>query len=253
MKVVVIGGTGLIGSKLVSQLRGRGHEVVAASPASGVNTLTGEGLAEVLVGAKAVVDVANSPVFQGPGVQEFFETSGRNLLAAERAARIAHHLALSVVGTDRLADSDYFRGKIAQERLIESGGVPYTILHSTQFLEFLGAIAQSGADESTVRLPPAFFQPVAADDVVGALADLTLGEPVNGTVEIAGPERARFSDMVGRFLRAKQDPRSVMEDADARYFGARLSDDTLVPGAGSRIGTTSFDAWMRKQQLRAAA
>jgi len=250
VKIVVIGGTGLIGTKLVNNLRQRGHEVVAASPASGVNTLTGEGLAEALAGTQVVVDVANSPSFEDKAVLEFFETSGRNLLAAEVAAGVKHHVALSVVGTDRLAESGYFRGKIAQEKLIKSSQVPYTIVQSTQFMEFLGGIAQSGTDGQTVRLSPAFIQPIASDDVAAAMADFTVGTPVNGTVEVAGPERMRLAELVQRFLTATNDPRKVVADVHARYFGAELKDETLVPGDNPRIGPTRFEDWLSKSQAR---
>lgn len=243
MKIVVIGGTGLIGSKLVNNLRVLGHEVIAASPASGVNTITGEGLAEVLAGTQVVVDVANSPSFEDKAVLEFFQTSGRNLLAAEEKAGVKHHVALSVVGTDRLAESGYFRGKIAQEKLIRESKIPYTIVHSTQFFEFLGGIAQSGTDGNTVHLSPAFVQPIASDDVAAAMADFTVGAPINGVVEIAGPERVRLSDLVQRYLSKTNDPRTVVADVHARYFGAELKDDTLVPGDNPRIGKLGFDAW----------
>jgi uncharacterized protein YbjT (DUF2867 family) len=243
MKIVVIGGSGLIGSKLVVNLRGRGHDVTAASPDSGVNTLTGEGLDDALRGAQVVVDVANSPSFEDKAVLEFFQTSGRNLLAAEAAAGVKHHVALSVVGTDRLAESGYFRGKIVQEKLIRESGIPYTIVHSTQFLEFLGGIAQSATEGEKVRLSPAFVQPIASNDVAAAMADYTLGEPVNGVVEIAGPERVRLADLVQRFLTRTKDLRTVVQDPQARYFGARLQDDTLVPGDNPRIGALDFDAW----------
>jgi uncharacterized protein YbjT (DUF2867 family) len=243
MKIVVIGGSGLIGSKLVALLRARGHEVNAASPASGVNTLTGEGLADALRGAQVVVDVANSPSFEDQAVLEFFQTSGRNLLAAEAAAGVKHHVALSVVGTDRLAESGYFRGKIVQEKLIREAGIPYTIVHSTQFLEFLGGIAQSATQGQQVRLSTAFVQPIASDDVAAAMADYTLGEPVNGVVEIAGPERVRLADLVQRFLIRTKDSRTVVPDPQARYFGASLQDDTLVPGDNPRIGALDFDTW----------
>jgi uncharacterized protein YbjT (DUF2867 family) len=247
MKIVVIGGSGLIGARLVNSLRQRGHEVVAASPASGVNTITGEGLAEALAGAQVVVDVANSPSFEDQAVLDFFETSGRNLLAAERAAGARHHIALSVVGTDRLLESGYFRGKMAQEQLVKAAGIPYTIVRSTQFFEFLSGIAQSGANGSTVRVSPAYFQPIAAEDVVGALADISVGEPVNGTVELAGPERVRLSDLVRGFLKETQDERSVTEDVHARYFGALLKDQTLLPGDSPRIGSTRFESWLGRQ------
>jgi uncharacterized protein YbjT (DUF2867 family) len=243
MKIVVIGGSGLIGSKVVERLRAGGHEVLAASPASGVNTFTGEGLDQALAGAQVVLDVANSPVFQGKEVLEFFQTSGRNLLAAEAKAGVKHHLALSVVGTDRLPDSDYFRAKMEQERLIRESKIPYTIVHSTQFFEFLGSIAQSGADGDKVRLSPAFVQPIAADDIAAAVADFTVGSPQNTTVEVAGPERVRLSELVQRFLKASNDPRTVVPDVHARYFGAELKDDTLVPGPNPRIGALGFEAW----------
>jgi uncharacterized protein YbjT (DUF2867 family) len=211
MKIVVIGGSGLIGSKTVNRLRDAGHEVVAASPNTGVNTITGEGLPEALAGAQVVVDVANSPSFEDKAVLEFFQTSGRNLLAAQAAAGVGHHVALSVVGTDRFQESGYFRGKLAQERLIKASGIPYTIVHSTQFFEFLGGIAQSGTAGKTVHLSPAYVQPIASDDVAAAMADVTLGKPVNGTIEIAGPERVRLNELVGRYLKATNDPREVWQ------------------------------------------
>lgn len=248
MKIVVIGGTGLIGSKVVKNLRGRGHDVIAASPASGVNTITGEGLSEALAGANVVVDLANSPSFEDAAVLEFFTTAGKNLFAAERAAGVQHHVALSVVGTDRLAQSGYFRGKIAQEKLIRESGVPYTIIHSTQFFEFLGGIAQSGGDGETIRLSPAYFQPIASDDVGAAVADYAVEAPRNGIVEIAGPDRVRLADMVQRFLDATHDSRKVVADSGARYFGAELNDDTLVPGANPRLGALNFDAWFSQSQ-----
>src|SRR5437870_2169838 len=223
MKIVVIGGSGLIGKKVVTNLRQHGHEVVPASPSSGVNTVTGEGLAQSLAGAQVVVDVANAPSWEDNAALAFFETSGRNLLAAEVAAGVGHHVALSVVGTDRLAESGYFRGKIAQEKLIKSSQVPYTIVQSTQFMEFLGGIAQSGTDGQTVRLSPAFIQPIASDDVAAAMSDFTVGTPVNGTVEVAGPERMRLAELVQRFLTATNDPRKVVADVHARYFGAELN------------------------------
>jgi uncharacterized protein YbjT (DUF2867 family) len=247
MKIVVIGGSGLIGTKLVERLRRHGHEAIAASPASGVDTITGQGLAEALAGAQVVVDVANSPSFEDPAVLDFFETSGRNLLAAERAPRVRHHIALSVVGTDRLLESGYFRGKLAQEQLIKAAGIPYTIVRSTQFFEFLSSIAQSGANGSTVRVSPAYFQPIAADDVAGALADISAGQPVNGTVELAGPERMRLSELVRGFLKEKQDERSVTEDVHARYFGALLKEQTLLPGDSPRIGSIRFEGWLGRQ------
>lgn len=243
MKIVVIGGSGLIGGKVVNLLRERGNEVVAASPASGVNTLTGEGLADALEGAQIVVDVANSPSFEDKAVLEFFQASGRNLLAAEAVAGVQHHVALSVVGTHRLAESGYFRGKIAQEKLIAEGGIPYTIVQSTQFFEFLGGIVQSGAQDQIVHLSSAYVQPIASDDVAAAVADYALRPPVNGTVEIAGPERVRLSALVQRYLIAGRDTRKVVADPGTRYFGALLKDDTLVPGANPRLGRIDFETW----------
>jgi len=246
MKILVIGGTGLIGSKLVKLLVERGHEAIAASPATGVNTMTGEGLDAALVGVDTVVDVANSPSFEDRAVLEFFQTSGRNLLAAEARAGVRHHVALSVVGTQRLAESGYFRGKIAQEALIVAAGIPYTIVHSTQFFEFLGGIVQSGADGAQVRLSPAYVQPIASDDVARAMADVTLAPPVNGIVEIAGPERVRLAELVQRYMAKIGDTRSVQADPGARYFGALLDDDTLVPGAGPRLGEIDFETWFSR-------
>ena len=244
MKIVVIGGSGLIGTKLVSRLRSGGHEVLAASPNSGVNTITGEGLAEALARARVVVDVANSPSFEDKAALEFFETSGRNLLGAEAAAGVKHHVALSVVGTDRLLASGYFRAKMAQESLIEASGIPYTIVRSTQFFEFIGAIAQAGTVGQTVRLSPALFQPIASDDVADAMADVTLGPPANGTIEIAGPERMPIDDLVGRFLSAIHDTRTLVPDAHARYFGLEVNDRSLVPGDNPRLGIVRFDDWL---------
>src|SRR5215212_9893705 len=235
MKIVVIGGTGLIGKKLIPLLRERGHEAVAASPSSGVNTLTGEGLAGAVAGAAVVVDVANSPSFEDRAVLAFFETSGRNLLAAEAAAGVGHHVALSVVGADRLPDSGYMRAKVAQEKLIKASKVPYTIVRSTQFFDFAGGIAQSATEGQTVRLPPALMQPIVSDDVAAALADIAVGEPRNGTVELAGPEPIRMDELVRRFLGAKRDARTVTTDAHARYFGTELNDQSLTPGANPRI------------------
>src|SRR5687767_11290605 len=246
MKIVVIGGTGLIGSKLVATLRQRGHEVLAASPDSGVNTLTGEGLAKALAGAQVVVDVANSPSFEDAAVLKFFETSGRNLIAAEAAAGVGHHIALSVVGTERLLASGYFRAKMAQETLIKASPVPYTIVRATQFFEFVGGIAQSATDGQTVRLSPALVQPIVSDDVADALAEVTLGAPVNGTVELAGPERLRLDELVRRFLSAKQDARQVVTDVHARYFGTELNDQSLTPGDNPRIGPTRFEDWLSR-------
>ncbi len=247
MKIVVIGGTGLIGSKLVAELRKRGHEVLAASPDSGVNTITGEGLAPALAGAQVVVDLANSPSFEDAAVLRFFETAGRNLLAAEADAGVRHHLALSVVGSDRLPDSGYLRAKMAQERLIKASRIPYTILRSTQFFEFMGRVADSFSDGKTLRVPPALVQPIFSDDVVAALADLTLSAPINGIVEVAGPEKVRFDELIRRVLANNRDERSVTTDAHARYFGTELDDQSLVPsGDAPRIGATHFDSWLTR-------
>lgn len=245
MKIVVIGGTGLIGSKLVNILRTRGHEVVAASPASGVNTITGEGLAEVLAGTAVLVDVANSPSFEDQAVMEFFQTSGRNLLAAASAAGVRHHLALSVVGTERLVDSGYMRAKVAQEALIRQSGLPYTIVHATQFFEFFGGIAKAGFDGQAIRLSPAMMQPMASDDVAAALADIALGSPVNGVVEIAGPERGSMAGLVQRYLDSIKDGRAVTPDVHARYFGAELRELDLVPGGQARLGKITLDQWLK--------
>jgi uncharacterized protein YbjT (DUF2867 family) len=250
MKIIVIGGTGLIGSKLVAQLRQRGHEAVPASPASGVNTVTGEGLAQALAGAEVVVDVANSPSFEDRAVLEFFETSGRNVLAAEKEAGVKHHVALSVVGTERLQASGYFRAKLAQEKLIKSSPIPYSIVHATQFYEFLGGIAQSGADSGVVRLSPAAVQPIASGDVAAAIADIALGAPLNATVEIAGPEKHSLAALVQRYLLAVRDERTVVVDPQALYFGAALDDNSLVPGAAARLGQTGFEAWFKSQTPR---
>ncbi len=244
MKIVVIGGSGLIGTRLTSRLRNKGHEVVAASPSSGVNTVTGEGLAEALAGADVVVDVANSPSFEEEAAMAFFEKSGRNLTAAEKAAGVRHHIALSVVGTDRLLESGYFRAKLAQEKLVKTAGIPYSIVRSTQFFEFLGAIAQSGTIGRTVHLSPALFQPIAADDVADAMADVTLAAPINGMIEIAGPDRAPLDEMVGRFLSATRDSRAVVPDAHARYFGIQLNDKSLTPGDRPRLGSIRLAQWL---------
>ena len=244
MKIVVIGGSGLIGSKLVALLRQRGQEVLAASPNTGVNTLTGEGLAEALAGAQVVIDVANSPSFEDAAVMKFFQTSGRNLLAAESKAGVRHHIALSVVGADRLPDSGYLRAKVAQENLIKGSGIPYTILRSTQFMEFGGRIADEASDGNTVRVPAAaLIQPILSDDVVSVLAELTLGQAVNGTVEVGGPERFRFDRFIALSLNAKHDERKVVADPRARYFGTELTEESLIPGGNARIGHTRFEAW----------
>jgi uncharacterized protein YbjT (DUF2867 family) len=244
MKIVVIGGSGLIGSKAVERLRKKGHQVVAASPNSGVNTITGEGLADALAGAQVVVDLANSPSFEAKPALEFFQTAGRNLLAAEATAGVGHHIALSVVGTDRLQGSGYFRAKLAQENLIKGSTIPYTIVRSTQFFEFMSAIAQSGTVGQAVHLSTGYLQPIASDDVAAAMTEVALGPPVNGTIEIAGPERAPLSEFVGRFLKAANDPREVVADAHAPYFGLELDDRSLVPGDNPRVGATRFDDWL---------
>jgi uncharacterized protein YbjT (DUF2867 family) len=244
MKVVVIGGSGLIGTKVVNGLRQKGHEVVAASPNSGVNTITGDGLAEALAGAQVVVDLANSPSFEDRAVLEFFQTSGRNLLAAEAAAGVKHHVALSVVGSDRLPDSGYLRAKMAQEDLIKTSKVPYTIVRSTQFFEFVNAIAQSGSVGQTVRLSPALLQPIGSDDVAAAVVDVALGAPVNGMIEIAGPERIPLNELARRYLRATKDPRQVVADTHARYFGAEINDQSLTPGDNPRLGSIRFEDWL---------
>ena len=245
MKIVVIGGTGLIGSQLVAVLRQRGQEVVAASPNSGVNTLTREGLAEALAGAQVVVDLENSPSFEDKAVKEFFETSSRNLLAAEAAAGVRHHLALSIVGADRLPDSGYMRAKMAQERLIKASGIPYTILRSTQFFEFMGHAADSFSDGKVLRVPPALVEPIFSDDVVAALADIVLAAPVNGILEVAGPEELRFDELVRLVLRNNKDAREVTTDVHARYFGTELNDRSLVPASTPwRTGRTRFEGWL---------
>lgn len=251
MKILVIGGTGLIGSKLVKRLAEAGHQAIAASPATGVNTVTGEGLDAALAGVDTVVDVANSPSFEDEAVLAFFQASGRNLLAAEARAGVRHHVALSVVGTQRLAESGYFRGKIAQEALIQAGKIPYTIVHSTQFFEFLGGILQAGAVGNEVRLSPAFVQPIASDDVAQAMADFAVGRPLNGTVEIAGPQRVRLADLVLDYMGKIGDTRTVVADRRARYFGALLDDSTLVPGTSPRLGTIDFDTWFSRAGARA--
>jgi len=253
MKIVVIGGSGLIGSKVVNILRQAGHEVVAASPSTGVNTLTGEGLAQALAGAQVVVDVANSPSFEDKPALEFFETSGRNLLVAEKTAGVRHHVALSVVGTDRLLESGpgslsgYFRAKMAQENLIKASGIPFTIVHATQFFEFVKNIAQSAAtDGSTIRLSPVLMQPMVSDDVAAAVADMALGEPMNAMVEVAGPDKIRQDELVRQFLTATGDPRNVVTDANVGYYGIKVNDQSLVPGENPRLGTTRFSEWLSR-------
>jgi uncharacterized protein YbjT (DUF2867 family) len=253
MKIVVIGGTGLIGSRLVKKLREHGHEAVAAAPNTGVNTLTGEGLAEVLKGASVVVDVSNSPDWEDAAVLKFFETSTRNLLSYEAAAGVGHHVALSVVGTDRLPESGYFRAKIAQEKLIENSSIPYTIVHATQFFEFLEGLADISMVGGKVHLPPVLFQPMAADDVAGGVARVAAGSPVNGIIEIGGPEQFRVDELVRRRLAALQDPREVVADANARYAGAKLSERTLLPGKDARLGETRFEAWLTQSKGQIAA
>jgi uncharacterized protein YbjT (DUF2867 family) len=251
MKIVVIGGTGLIGTKTVAILRQGGHEVVAASPKSGINTITGEGLKAALAGAQVVIDLANSPSFEDKAVLEFFETSGRNLLAAEATAGVRHHVALSIVGADRTPDNGYFRAKVAQEKLIEASGIPYTIVRATQFLEFLGTIAASSADGNKVRLSPGLFQPIAADDVAAIVADVALAAPRSGIVDIAGPERAPFNEIIARYLKAVGDPREVVRDPEARYWGGRVEERSLVPLGEARLGRIGLDEWLRRSQAAA--
>ena len=245
MKIVVIGGSGLIGSKLVGKLRAYGHEVIAASPNSGVNTLTGEGLAEALKGASVVVDVSNSPSWEDAAVLNFFETSTRNLLRYEASAGVRHHVALSVVGTDRLSESGYFRAKIAQEKLIQESSIPYSIVHATQFFEFLKGLADISSEGDKVRLPPVLFQPMAADDVASAVGKIAVGPPVNGIVEIGGPEQFRLDELVRRRLASLKDPREVIADPNARYTGAKISERTLVPDNNARLSETRFENWLQ--------
>ena len=247
MKIVVIGGTGLIGSKTVNILRQGGHDVLAASPQSGVNSITGEGLKEAMAGTQVVIDLANSPSFEDKAVLEFFETSGRNLLAAEAEAGVGHHVALSLVGIDR-TDNGYFRAKAAQERLIVASGVHYTIVRSTQFLEFLGGIADSSADGNMVRLPPNLFQPIAADDVAANVAEAAVAAPRNGIVEIAGPERASFNEIIARYLKAIGDPREAVRDPQARYWGGRVEEYSLVPIGEARLGRIGLNEWLRRSK-----
>src|SRR5262249_41540486 len=253
MKIVVIGGSGLIGSKVVKKLTEQGHQAVAASPSSGVNTLTGEGLAEVLDGASVVIDVSNSPSFEEAAAMDFFKTSNHNLLAKEAVAGVGHHVALSVVGTERLAESvggvgGYFRAKLAQEKLIKESSIPYSIVRATQFFEFVKSMTDDATDGNTVRVPTVLIQPMAAEDVASAVCSVATGRPVNGTVEAAGPEQFRFAELIRRALSARNDPREVIADSDAKYFGAEVSERTLVPGKDARLGTTRFDDWLRGSQ-----
>jgi uncharacterized protein YbjT (DUF2867 family) len=245
MKIVINGGTGLIGSKTVAILRKGGHEVIAGSPKSGINSITGEGLKEAMAGADVVIDLANAPSWEDQAVLEFFQTSGRNLHAAEAACGVKHHIALSIAGTDRMPDNGYFRAKVAQEELIKKSGIPYTIIRSTQFMEFLGGIAAAGTDGNTVRLSPGLFQPIASDDVAAFVADVALAAPRNGIVEIAGPERAPLSEFVARYLKALGDPREVVSDPEARYFGGRVEEHSLVPLGEARLGRIGLAEWLR--------
>jgi uncharacterized protein YbjT (DUF2867 family) len=253
MKIVVIGGTGLIGSKLVTKLRSNGHEVVSASPKSGVNSVTGEGLAEAMKGAAVVVDVSNAPSWEDLDVMKFFETSTRNLLTQERAAGVGLHVALSVVGSERMLTSGYFRAKIAQENLIKNFSIPYSIVRATQFFEFVKGIADFSADGNKVRLPSALIQPMAADDVAGALARVAVGTPVNGTVEVGGPEKFRLDELVRRGLAVWKDPREVVADPHARYYGIEVSERTLLPGNDARLSETRFETWLAQPAVKAAA
>jgi len=252
MKIVIIGGTGRIGSKVVTLLRERRHQAVPASPESGVNTLTGQGLAEVLAGAAVVVDVSNSPSFEDAAVLKFFETSTTNLLAAEAAAGVSHHVALSIVGIDGAPDSGYFRAKVAQETLIRNSSIPYSIVRATQFFEFFKSIADEATDGNTVRIAPVLFQPMAADDVAKAVSRVAVSAPVNGIVEIAGPQQFRFDEFIRLGLRARQDPRVVAADPQARYFGTELGERTLVPGADARLGDIRFEDWLAQSAVHAA-
>ena len=253
MKIVVIGGTGLIGSKVVERLRKRGHEAIAASPASGINTLTGEGLDAALAGTDIVIDLANSPSFEDQAVLDFFQTAGRNLAAAETKAGVKHHVALSVVGTERLTDSGYMRAKLVQEKLIRESGIPYTIVHSTQFFEFLSGIVKAAAKGSQVHVSPALIQPIASDDVADAVTDYALGKPVNGMVEIAGPDAFGLSTLVERFLALTHDPHEVFTDVNAPYFGAILQEESLLPAAGARIGAVNFQTWFARSAFAPSA
>jgi uncharacterized protein YbjT (DUF2867 family) len=251
MKIVVIGGTGRIGSKVVARLRGAGHDVIAAAPNTGVNTVTGEGLEAALEGAHVVIDLANSPSFEPSAVMSFFTAHERNLLAAEARAGVRHHVALSIVGDDRSPDNGYFRAKVAQEDLIKASGIPSTIIRSTQFMEFLSSIADSGADGNIVRVSPGLFQPIAADDVAAIVADVAPAAPRNGIIEIAGPERAPFNEIVARYLKAVGDPREVVSDPEARYYGSRVEERSLVPLGEARLGRIGLDEWLRRSQAAA--
>ena len=251
MKIVVIGGTGLIGSKLVNKLRKSGHDTVAASPDTGVNSVTGEGLQGALRGAQVLVDVSNAPDWDDDAVMHFFQTSTRNLLAAEAAAGVGHHVALSVVGTQRLTESGYFRAKLAQEELIKDSSIPYSIVHATQFFEFMNGIANQATDGNTVRLPPALIQPIAADDVASAVARVAVGPPLNDTVEVAGPEQFRLDELIRRALKARSDAREVITDPDAPYYGIAVGERTLLPGDDAQIGDARLDDWLRNAQARA--
>jgi uncharacterized protein YbjT (DUF2867 family) len=253
VKIVIIGGSGLIGSKIVTKLREQGHEAIAASPNSGVNTVTGEGLADVLKGSSVAVDVSNAPSWEDSAVMKFFETSTRNLLAYEAAAGVGHHVALSVVGSERLLESGYFRAKIAQENLIKSSSIPYSIVRATQFFEFIKGIADFSTDGNTVRLPTALIQPMAADDVASGVCRVALGTPLNGTVEIGGPEQFRLYELVRRGLAARNDPREVVADPEARYYGIKLSETMLIPDRDARLGETHFETWLSQSTNQSSA
>lgn len=250
MKIVVIGGSGLIGSKTVERLRKKGHDVLSATPDTGVNIVTGEGLAGAVAGAQVVIDLSNSPSFEEEAAVGFFETAGRNLAAAETKAGVKHHVALSVVGTERLQSSGYFRGKMVQENLIRSSGIPYTIVHSTQFFEFTPSIAQTGTVGRVAHVPTAYFQPISADDVADAMTEVALGTPANGIVEIAGPEKVRMNALVERFFKATKDSREVVGDRHARYYGYEIGEDTLLPGSHPHLGKTRFDDWLGRSGAR---